>query len=37
MVHPADEGKVSADEWNAAVARAQDILALAERGLLTDE
>jgi len=30
-------GKISVDEWNTAVAKAQDILALAERGQLTDE
>lgn len=30
-------GKISVDEWNAAVARAQELLAQSERGELTDE
>jgi len=30
-------GKISVDEWNVAVARAQAVLDLAERGELTDE
>ena len=30
-------GKISADEWNAAVARAQRVLDMAERGELSDE
>jgi len=30
-------GKISVDEWNTAVAKAQDILDKAERGQLTDE
>ena len=31
-----NRGKISVDEWNAAVARAQEILEEAERGELTD-
>lgn len=30
-------GKISTDEWNAAVAAAQDLVARSERGELTDE
>ncbi len=30
-------GKISADEWNAAVAKAQELVAQSERGELTDE
>lgn len=30
-------GKISVDEWNAAVARAYAVLDLAERGELSDE
>ncbi len=30
-------GKISVDEWNAAVAQAQDLVAQSERGELTDE
>ena len=30
-------GKISADEWNAAVAKAQELLEHSERGELTDE
>ena len=30
-------GKISVDEWNAAVARAQELLESSERGELTDE
>ncbi|WP_300820945.1 DUF6076 domain-containing protein, partial [uncultured Oscillibacter sp.] len=30
-------GKISADEWNAAVAKAQELLERSERGELTDE
>lgn len=30
-------GKISTDEWNAAVAEAQDLVARSERGELTDE
>ena len=29
--------KISADDWNAAVAKAQDLKAQAERGELSDE
>ena len=30
-------GKISEDEWNAAVAKAQELVARSERGELTDE
>lgn len=30
-------GKISTDEWNAAVANAQELVAQSERGELTDE
>lgn len=30
-------GKISVDEWNAAVAKTQDLMAQSERGELTDE
>ena len=30
-------GKISKDEWNAAVAKAQELVARSERGELTDE
>ena len=30
-------GKISVDEWNAAVAEAQELLDRSERGELTDE
>ena len=30
-------GKISVDEWNAAVAKAQELLERSERGELTDE
>ena len=30
-------GKISVDEWNAAVAKAQELLALSEQGKLTDD
>ncbi len=30
-------GKISTDEWNAAVAQAQELVAQSERGELTDE
>ena len=30
-------GKISVDEWNAAVAKAQKLVAQSERGELTDE
>ncbi len=30
-------GKISTDEWNAAVAKAQELVARSERGELTDE
>ncbi len=30
-------GKISADEWNTAVAQAQELVAQSERGELTDE
>lgn len=30
-------GKISVDEWNAAVAKAQEVLDMAERGELSDE
>ena len=30
-------GKISTDEWNAAVAKAQELVAQSERGELTDE
>ena len=30
-------GKISKDEWNAAVAKAQELVAWSERGELTDE
>ena len=30
-------GKISADEWNTAVAQAQKVLDMAERGELSDE
>ena len=30
-------GKISADEWNAAVAKAMQVLEQAERGELTDD
>lgn len=30
-------GKISVDEWNAAVAKAQDLVAQSERGELTDD
>lgn len=37
-VHPAKTGgKISKDEWNAAVAKAQELVAQSERGELTDE
>ena len=31
-----NRGKISVDEWNAAVARAMDLLDQSERGKLTD-
>jgi hypothetical protein len=30
-------GKISRDEWNAAIAEAQELVAQSERGELTDE
>lgn len=30
-------GKISKDEWNAAAAKAQELVAWSERGALTDE
>ena len=30
-------GKISVDEWNVSVAKAQDLKAQAERGELSDE
>ncbi len=30
-------GKISTDEWNAAVVQAQELVAQSERGELTDE
>ena len=30
-------GKISKDEWNAAVAKAQELVAQSERGELTDD
>ena len=30
-------GKISRDEWNAAIAEAQELVARSERGDLTDE
>ena len=30
-------GKISEDEWNTAVARAQELVAQSERGELSDE
>ena len=30
-------GKISVNEWNAAVAKAQELVAQSERGELTDE
>lgn len=30
-------GKISEDEWNSAVAKAQELVAQSERGALTDE
>ena len=30
-------GKISVDEWNTAVAKAQELLERSERGDLTDE
>lgn len=37
MIHPSVGSKVSTDEWNTAVAKAQVLVAQSERGKLTDE